>query len=106
MFYQGTFFRGLESIRAHETLIEHKEDSFLLVAPERIHWGGSYGGKDVSRGETNRIGARHNGLGVRWKEIHTKHADKKISTNKYRQEAKDYSMHTVSGYSDSRRGHF
>lgn len=102
----GHICRGLECRRAHENLLEHKEDAFLVVTTERDHWDGAYGGRDETRGETNRIGASHAGLGVRWKEGHAKYAAKKVATSKLRRQAREYPMQNIAGDAAGRRGTF
>ena len=67
----------LEWRRVHETLIEHNQDAFLMVTPERSHWYRAYRIKEIIRGEINIIGASHYGLGVIWKEGHAKYSAKK-----------------------------
>ena len=49
-----------------------------MVTPERIHWDGAYGGKDISRGKIIRICASYVSLGFRGKEGHAKCAAKNI----------------------------
>ena len=55
---------------------------------ERRHWDGAHGGKNINRGEINRIGACRAGLGVRCNEGHDKHAAKKIFISKLQKQEK------------------
>ena len=102
----GHICRGVQYRMAHESLLEYEAGTFLEVSSDNKHWDGAYAGMDMNRGEINRIGASHVGIGIRWETGHARYARRENAISKIRQQAIDYPNKDAAGLGDGRRGTF
>ena len=89
----------------HEFVGIHKKN-FLKFYLDNKHWDVNYVGIDTSRGEINRVGASHVGIGARCETVHSKYDGRQITFSKTRKQELYFSTQDASFPGDCRRGTF